>query len=147
MPPRNVSIIVITAFLSLACYFQVPRSREARSIVRAMHIISDRYVKPVETRELYRHAMNGMVEKLDRYSNYIGPDDYSALQASLQQKFGGIGIMVDGPPRVERLRVVSPLVGTPAYRAGIQAGDVILSIDGTSTEGSYLGASRRDDAR
>ena len=138
MPPRNVSIIVITAFLSLACYFQVPRSREARSIVRAMHIISDRYVKPVETRELYRHAMNGMVEKLDRYSNYIGPDDYSALQASLQQKFGGIGIMVDGPPRVERLRVVSPLVGTPAYRAGIQAGDVILSIDGTSTEGVTL---------
>ena len=138
MPPRNVSIIVITAFLSLACYFQVPRSSEARSIVRAMHIISDRYVKPVETRELYRHAMNGMVEKLDRYSNYIGPDDYSALQASLQQKFGGIGIMVDGPPRVERLRVVSPLVGTPAYRAGIQAGDVILSIDGTSTEGVTL---------
>ena len=138
MPPRNVSIIVITAVLSLACYFQVPRSREARSIVRAMHIISDRYVKPVETRELYRHAMNGMVEKLDRYSNYIGPDDYSALQSSLQQKFGGIGIMVDGPPRVERLRVVSPLVGTPAYRAGIQAGDVILSIDGTSTEGVTL---------
>ena len=138
MPPRNVSIIEITAVLSLACYFQVPRSREARSIVRAMHIISDRYVKPVETRELYRHAMNGMVEKLDRYSNYIGPDDYSALRPSLQQKFGGIGIMVDGPPRVERLRVVSPLVGTPAYRAGIQAGDVILSIDGTSTEGVTL---------
>ena len=102
MPPRNVSIIVITAVLSLACYFQAPRSREARSIVRAMHIISDRYVKPVETRELYRHAMNGMVEKLDRYSNYIGPDDYSALQASLQQQFGGIGILVDGPPRGER---------------------------------------------
>ena len=138
MPPRNVSIIAITAVLSLACYFQAPRSREARSIVRAMHIISDRYVKPVETRELYRHAMNGMVEKLDRYSNYIGPDDYRSLQASLQQKFGGIGIMVDGPPRVERLRVVSPLVGTPAYRAGIQAGDLILFIDGTSTEGVTL---------
>ena len=82
--------------------------------------------------------MNGMVEKLDRYSNYIGPGDYSSLQASLQQKFGGIGIMVDGPPRVERLRVVSPLVGTPAYRAGVQAGDLILPIDGTSTAGVTL---------
>ena len=138
MPPRNFSIIALSGIVSLACYLQAPRSREARSIVRAMHIISERHVKPVETRELYRHAMNGMVQKLDRYSSYIGPDDYRSLKASLEQQFGGIGIWVDGPPRVERLRVVSPLVGTPAYRAGIQAGDLILAIDGVSTEGMTL---------
>ena len=138
MPPRNLLVILCALVISLACYAKAPHSREARTLVRAMNIISERYVEPVEKKDLFENAMNGMVQRLDQHSGYITPERYRELKASLEQEFGGIGIIVDGPPRSKRLKVVSPLVGTPAYEAGIRADDVILAIDGTSTEDMAL---------
>ena len=91
------------------------------------------YVKEVDRRELIEAAIRGVMSKLDPYSAYIGPEELAQFRSSVDNEFGGIGIHVtvdDGD-----LKVLSPIYGTPAYRAGIQAGDRIVEIEGKSTEG------------
>jgi len=95
------------------------------------------YVEDVDRRELFEAAIKGILEELDPYSNYISPEELSRFKTSVEQEFGGIGIQV-GPDRDGGLRVTSPLYGTPAYRAGIMAGDRIIEIEGESTEGLSL---------
>jgi carboxyl-terminal processing protease len=91
------------------------------------------YVQPISRRELMEAAIDGVLSKLDPYSNYIAPKDLDNFRTSVENEFGGIGIridMVDG-----WLTVVTPLIDTPAYKAGVLSGDRILQIDGRSTEG------------
>ncbi len=98
--------------------------------------IERNYVKDVSRRELMEAAIKGALEKLDPYSNYINPDEISRFRTSVEHQFGGIGIQIgmeDG-----QLKVISPLLGTPAYRAGLESGDAILEIDGKSTEGIQI---------
>lgn len=133
MPVRNLLIIMLSAIVSMACYAKAQRNRFAATITEAMHIISSQFIEEVEPRQLFESAMDGMVESLDQYSGFISPDDFTQFQESLDQKFGGIGIIVELNPETKRLTVMSPLVDTPAHRAGMRAGDTILSIDGNST--------------
>ncbi len=81
-------------------------------------------------------AIRGMMSKLDPYSNYIGPDDFGSFKSNVESQFGGIGIQVTAEEG--QLRVLSPIVGTPAYRAGIQSGDRITHIGEESTRGITL---------
>jgi len=138
MPSRNMSIMFAVIVFSLLCYSKAPKTQEARTLSQALEIIAGNYVAPIESRQLFEDAMEGMVSGLDPYSTYIPPEQYLRFQESLDQQFGGIGIIVDGPPREERLLVVSPLLNTPAYRAGVQAADVILRIDDLDTTGLKL---------
>jgi len=102
-------------------------------LVDTMDQVERNYVKEVDRRELMEAAIEGLLEKLDPYSDYISPEELSQFRTTVDSEFGGIGIQisVDGG----QLTVVSPLVGTPAYRAGILAGDRIVEIAGESTEG------------
>lgn len=138
MPLRNLVIIIFAGIISLACYHKLPDSRIAAIVAETMQIVSNEFYEPVDSRELFEGAMNGMVQRLDPYSSYIGPQDFRQFQESLDQEFGGIGIVVELNPATEQLTVMSPLVGTPAYKAGIVAGDVILEIDGVNTRGMQL---------
>lgn len=90
------------------------------------------YVKDVSRRELMEAAIRGVLGKLDPYSNYISPDELSRFKTSVESQFGGIGIQIT----IEngQLKVLSPLVGSPAYKAGLQAGDAITKIEEKSTE-------------
>ena len=94
------------------------------------------YVKDISRRQLIESAIEGVLEKLDPYSSYITPDELSRFKSSVESQFGGIGIQITIDR--EQLKVLSPLVGTPAYRAGIQAGDSIVEIEGKSTDGINL---------
>lgn len=98
--------------------------------------IDRNYVKDVSRRDLMEAAIRGMISKLDQYSGYIPPDEMESFRGSVENEFGGIGIQV----AIEkgRLIVISPLIGTPAYRAGIQAGDWVSEIEGASTRGMTL---------
>ena len=89
------------------------------------------YVKDVDRRELMEAALHGMMSKLDPYSDYIPPSEVDRFRNSVEDKFGGVGVTVS----VEsgRLQVVTPLVGSPAYRAGVRSGDCIIEIEGQST--------------
>jgi len=98
--------------------------------------IDRNYVKEIDRRELIEAAIRGMVAKLDPYSSYIGREELAEFRNSVDSEFAGIGVQVsmdDGD-----LRVLSPIYGTPAYRAGIQAGDRIVEIEGKSTDGMQI---------
>lgn len=141
MPPRNLTVIVCTAILSVYCYLKVERNRYAANVSEAMEMVSDYYVGEVDKRALFEDAMSGMVSNLDDYSGYISPDDLKQMNASLDQEFGGFGVEVEKKDAEQPLVVLSPLVGTPAYRAGIRAGDRILEVDGVSLQGMNINES------
>ena len=98
--------------------------------------IKSDYVEPVSDEKLIKEAINGMVHGLDPHSDFLDAEAFKDLQISTQGKFGGLGIEVgveDGA-----IRVISPIEETPAFRAGIKAGDLIVKIDETATRGMPL---------
>jgi len=98
--------------------------------------IKSDYVEPVADDKLIKEAINGMVHGLDPHSDFLDADAFKELQVSTQGKFGGLGIEVgveDG-----FIRVVSPIEDTPAFRAGIKSGDLIIKIDDVATRGMPL---------
>ena len=97
-----------------------------------MSIIQKNYVEEVPTKKLVEGAINGMLTNLDPHSAYLTPDLYKELQVDTKGSFGGLGIEITNRNGV--LTVVAPIEDTPAYRAGIKAGDVILKIDGEFTK-------------
>ncbi len=104
-------------------------------LVDTIDQVERNYVEDIDRRELVDAAIAGILEKLDPYSRYIsGQDEVTRFRSSVESEFGGIGIQL-AVPHPGRLMVLSPLVGTPAYRAGLLAGDRIVEIDGESTEG------------
>ncbi len=135
MPVRNIQILVITFVVCLACYLEARRLKYAGRIAKAMRVVENYYVEPVKGNDLFLGAMDGIIDKLDSYSEFIPPREYQQFQSYIEQQFGGVGILIEGPPTTERLTVIAPLPGTPAYEAGLQPGDVILSIDEKSTVG------------
>lgn len=90
------------------------------------------YVKEVTRRRLMEAAIRGMLRELDPYSNFIAPEQFDRFKVEVENEFGGVGIQVSAEDG--HLRVISPLVGTPAYRAGVMAGDLIVEINGESTK-------------
>jgi carboxyl-terminal processing protease len=95
--------------------------------------IDRNYVTQVDKRELVEAAMRGMLLKLDPYSSYIDKQELRSFNEHVEQEFGGIGIQVTIDPRTRQLMVMTPLPGTPAYKAGVLAGDRILEIDDKPT--------------
>jgi carboxyl-terminal processing protease len=109
-----------------------------RLVVDVLHEVRQKYVvdvDPERERKLVEDMINGGLERLDPHSAYIPPREYKQFEKQSEGKFGGVGIQV-GFDRQNRgqLTVISPMVGTPAYEAGILAGDLILKIDGKTTE-------------
>jgi carboxyl-terminal processing protease len=138
MPRRNLVIIFVAVIVSILCYERADRTRYASAFSDALHKITRRYVKEVDTRDLFEGAMEGMVDRLDEHSAYIGPEALKQFQADLDQEFGGVGIEVTVDRETKRLMVMSPLLDTPGYKAGMRAGDLILKIDDLDTEGMTL---------
>jgi carboxyl-terminal processing protease len=134
MPRRNLLILCISALVSLACYRQALMSHYGATLTEALGIIDRDYIDPVDSRVLFEGAMDGMVGQLDPYSGYTPPDEYNQFQQTMDGEFGGIGIIVEVNQETGMLTVLSPLVGTPAYEAGLKSGDVILAIDGTEVK-------------
>lgn len=138
MPVRNLVVIALTATISLVCYQTALRNRFAATFVEALDIVESEALEEYSDRELFNAAMNGMLQSIDEHSAFIDPELAPAFKENLNQQFAGIGITASIDPDSGRVIVLSPTVGTPAYRAGIQAGDMILKVDGQSTEGMSL---------
>lgn len=106
--------------------------------VDTMDEVERNYVKPISRRELMEAAIEGVLSKLDNYSDYIAPDDVDVFRREMDSEFGGIGISVGLQGSKGPILIITPLVGTPAYRAGLKSGDLILEIDGNPTTGVKL---------
>ncbi|MFG0288228.1 MAG: S41 family peptidase, partial [Rhodopirellula sp. JB044] len=129
MLPRNLTIICITLVVSSACHVLQQRTHTALLVGEALEMIDRYYVEPVDDRELIVSALSGMTSTLDQHSEFIPPSDYQSFQDSIQQEFAGIGIYVDQPAQGKPVRVITPLVGSPALEAGVLPGDQILIVD------------------
>jgi carboxyl-terminal processing protease len=102
--------------------------KELRNFTEIFDRIRNSYVEPVDDKTLLQYAIDGMLSNLDPHSDYLLPDDFNELQEHTTGKFGGLGIEVgieDG-----LIKVVTPIDDTPAEKAGIKAGDFIVSLDG-----------------
>lgn len=112
---------------------------ELRAFTEVMERIKKAYVEEVDDRTLLENAIQGMLSGLDPHSAYLKPDDFKELEENTSGEFGGLGIevgMEDG-----FIKVVSPIDDTPASKAGVQAGDLIIKLDGVSVKGMSLGES------
>lgn len=147
MSRRNIAwVLGIVAFslLGLVIVANAP-SREndrdyelVRLVVDVLHEVRNRYVtevSPQRERKLVEDMINGGLERLDPHSTFINNRDLKQFNRTSKGKFGGIGVQV-GYDRNNRglLTVISPMVGTPAYEAGVLAGDIILKIDGKNAD-------------
>lgn len=110
--------------------------------VDAFQQIETNYVRDIDRRSLVEAAIEGMVSELDQYSSFVPPRERARFDRMLTQEFGGIGIQVN--MRNGRLIVVSPVPGTPAYKAGILPGDIITRIGSTETKGLTMNQAIRE---
>ncbi len=97
-----------------------------------MSIIKKSYVEEVDTKKLVYGAINGMLSSLDPHSSFMPPDTYKEMKIDTKGAFGGLGIEISIKEGV--LTVISPIEDTPAFKAGIKAGDMILKIDDKFTK-------------
>jgi carboxyl-terminal processing protease len=101
---------------------------EVRLFTEAFDAIRSAYVNEIDDRTLLEYAIRGMLSGLDPHSAFLDEDEYDTLQESTQGEFGGLGIEVGEENGY--IKVISPIDGTPADRAGIMPGDLIIEIDG-----------------
>ena len=140
-------LVVALVFFFLGIYMGLTHARRVGADIESAYgklkvladvfsIVERNYVEPVKANNLINGAINGMLETLDPHSNYMAPEVYKEMQTETRGSFGGIGFEITIRDKV--LTVVAPIEDTPASRAGIQSGDLILRIDGKSTKDMTL---------
>lgn len=110
---------------------------EVRLMSQILERIKQSYVEEVTDEELFESAIEGMLSGLDPHSDYLTPDDFKELRESTSGEFGGLGIEIV-LDETGYVRVVAPIDDTPAYRAGMQSGDLITKIDDTPVKGMTI---------
>jgi carboxyl-terminal processing protease len=133
-----LALLIAVVFLTIGSGFYRNLSADGAETYKGLKLFSDviglvenNYVEPVDSKELIEKAIQGMVHGLDPHSSLLSPDDFKELQIDTQGEFTGIGVsitMKDG-----FVTVISPIEGTPAYKAGIKAGDKIIKVNGKAT--------------
>ncbi|MDP3723616.1 MAG: PDZ domain-containing protein, partial [Candidatus Omnitrophota bacterium] len=113
-----------------------PFYQETDLFAEALDIVRSDYVEQPEAKQLIYGALKGMLATLDPYSQFLDPDSYNELKVETEGQFGGLGIEIT--IKDDLLTVISPIDDTPAYKAGVQAGDRIVKIDGELTRGITL---------
>jgi carboxyl-terminal processing protease len=104
-----------------------------RTFTNVYSIVEQNYADPVNPdKAIYNGAIPGMLHVLDPHSNFFDPKQYSQLREDQRGKYYGVGMTVG--PRNNKIIVIAPFAGTPAYRAGIRPGDVIIAVDGKPTD-------------
>ena len=105
---------------------------ELKTFTEVMSMVKKHYVEEVKTKDLIYGAIRGMLSSLDPHSSFMPPDAFKDMQAETKGEFGGLGIQVG--IKDKSLTVIAPIEDTPASRAGIKAGDKIVSINKESTK-------------
>ena len=115
---------------------QTPRNEAFRMIGLfgdVLGIVEQAYVVPVDDKKLIEAALQGMMGALDPHSNYLPPEGYGELRERTEGQYSGVGLTISSEGGL--VKIISPMDGGPAARAGVNAGDVISAIDGQSASG------------
>ena len=109
-----------------------------KQFTQVYEVVEENYAEPVNPdKAIYNGAIPGMLHALDPHSNFFDPKSYSLLREEQRGKYYGVGMTVG--PRNNKVIVIAPFVGTPAYRAGIHPGDIIIAVDGKPTDNMSTG--------
>src|SRR3989475_5783863 len=138
-----VLILVICGFLGMLFGQKITPAAAAggdsdvrdslRQFATVYDVVEQNYAEPVNAdKAIYNGAIPGMLHVLDPHSNFFDPKSYSLLREDQRGKYYGVGMTVG--PRNNKDIVIAPFVGTPAYRAGIRPGDIIVAVDGKPTD-------------
>ena len=133
-----VAVLVLLAEIAVRRADALPDDtyKELATFANVLAIVQKNYVEPVTTKELINGAITGMLSSLDPHSAYLTPDLYRDLEVETRGSFGGLGLEVT--VKDDMLTVVSPIEDTPAYKAGVKAGDQIVKINDDFTKGMTL---------
>src|SRR5256886_13494779 len=113
-------------------------NQSLKQFTEVYDIVEQNYAEPVNPdKAIYNGAIPGMLHVLDPHSNFFDPKSYSLLREDQRGKYYGVGMTVG--PRNNKVIVIAPFVGTPAYRAGIRPGDIIAAVDGKPTDNMSTG--------
>ena len=136
----TIPIVFVGGFLVGAKAEQNKKHQSDADYIRlfmdVFEITKQNYVVNPSTKKMIYGALNGMLQSLDPFSDFFTPSEFKEFTQDTEGEFGGIGIEIarkDGRPIV-----IAPIEGTPAYKAGIRAGDVIIKINGKDTSGMSL---------
>src|SRR5688572_20591004 len=109
-----------------------------RTLVDIHRQVATNYVEGVEEDKLREGAIDGMLSQLDPFSIYVAPNEQEDFDRMLENSFRGVGIQLDQRPDNGPIEVVTPIDGSPAFKAGVMAGDIIMKVNGESIEGMRL---------
>ncbi len=112
------------------------RYQDLQTFAKVLNLVQQYYVEEVDTQKLIYGGIKGMLQELDPHTNFLPPDVYKEFETETSGEFGGIGIEITVQGDI--LTVISPIEDTPAWEAGILAGDKIVEINGESTKGFSL---------
>ena len=125
--------ILLALFLTVSLFAESQQTRLAayEKFVKVVNMIEAYYIDDINTTTIINKALKGLLPELDAHSSYLDKKAYKELKVQTSGEFGGLGIVVGMKKGV--LTVISPIDDTPAYRAGIKAGDIILKINDKAT--------------
>ena len=133
MPKRNLFVLLLMIVTAVVAWLARDRAGHGRRFAEVLGAIDRAYLEPVDQQSLFDAAMEGVFSRLDEHSAFVVGDHRDQLESLLDQEFGGVGVELTRTEAHRGITVVSPVLGSPAWHAGIAAGDRILAIDGIST--------------
>jgi carboxyl-terminal processing protease len=128
--------VIMPYLLSSATAVAEERYADLQNFTKALNLVQQYYVEEVDSRKLIYGAIKGMLRELDPHTNFMPPDIFKDFETETSGEFGGLGIEISLQSGV--LTIISPIEDTPAWKAGIKAGDKVIAIDGKSTKGLSL---------
>lgn len=132
--PKYIGGVILAAVITISVWGMYQRVgalpsstyENLKLFTDVLGIIQDNYAEPVDTKELIYNGVKGMLKGLDPHSSFLTPEEYTEMQVDTKGSFGGIGIEIGMRDNV--LTVITPIEDTPAFKAGILAGDKIVKI-------------------
>lgn len=129
-------VIISLFFINPIKSWAEERYADLQIFSKILNYVQQYYVDPVDTKKLVNGAIKGMLKELDPHTNYMPAEIFKDFESETAGEFGGIGIEISLQNGI--LTIISPIEDTPAWKAGIHAGDKVVAIDGQSTKGFTL---------